>query len=293
MLPFESLSSQLRRFSRPRTTFSGAKQRAIMFALCLLRECSSNRRFARFFFVQASSTDHAKGRVHASMPRWLLSARPLAADLLLWSQCGGLQHASSKRVWALSISRQGRCRAWHSRAWLSPPRYALNLQFFSCATHPPRVLTLAHGLYMLFDHFWTYMLRGSAREVDLGSRGAMFAVGSRLRAEMIYTGQSGFRPTVRRYCTRGLKAPGSAVSRCYTHGFSRAAVSPQHETQSHLSPRLLIRFSSFSAQIFARDRRPPLFPLFCCRSHPTATLISRISGSSHAPCYTAGYRFVF
>jgi hypothetical protein len=123
------LSSQLRRLSRPRTTFSGAKQRAIMFALCLLRECSSNHRFARFPLSRRAPPTMLKGRVRASVPKWILSARPLAADPRLWSQCGGLQHALPKRVWALSISHQRRCRAWHSRAWLSPPRYALNLQF--------------------------------------------------------------------------------------------------------------------------------------------------------------------
>ena len=90
------------------------------------------------------------------------------------------------RVWALSISHQGRCRAWYSRSCMSLPRDALCFHFFSRATHSPQEIMPAHGLYMVFDLFRSYLLGESAKEADLGSRGAMFAVGSRLRAELIY-----------------------------------------------------------------------------------------------------------
>jgi hypothetical protein len=135
-----------------------------------------------------------KGMAHSVVPRWLLSALPLAADLRLWSQCGGLQHASSKQVWALSISPQRRCRAQCSRSWLSPPQDAMFFQFFSRATHPPREIIVAHDVYMLSVCFQSSVRRESAREVESRSSGSMFADGSRLFAEMIYTGQSIFRP---------------------------------------------------------------------------------------------------
>ncbi len=67
-------------------------------------------------------------------------------------------------------------------------------QFFLRATHPPREIILAHGVYLSFDSLWPLVSVELAMEVGLRPVGAMFAVGSRLRAEMFYTGQSIFRP---------------------------------------------------------------------------------------------------
>ena len=152
--------------------------------------------------------DRAQGSAHAVVPRWLLSARPLAANLRSCSQGVGLQHASSKRAWALSISLQGRCRARYSRPCRCGERYALYFQFFSSATRPTREIIVVYGLYMSYYRSCPYLCMESARDAESRSRGAMFAVGSRRRAKMIYARQSCFRPTGWRSCTRSLKAAG-------------------------------------------------------------------------------------